>query len=68
MTGHEASAIAFWVPRSSGLDAPGPRALFEHAPDGVVEVDTKGRRLRANAFPGEFRRSCRLRPGNPLRP
>ena len=50
MTGHEASAVALWVPReSSGLDAPRLRALFEHAPDGVVVVDEKGVVVEANA-------------------
>ena len=48
MTGHEASSLAFWVPQSSGLDAPRLRALFEHAPDGVVVVDAKGVVIEAN--------------------
>ncbi|MDP1824370.1 MAG: EAL domain-containing protein [Archangium sp.] len=48
MTGHEASAVALWVPREAGLDAPRLRALFEHAPDGVVVVDSKGVVIEAN--------------------
>jgi diguanylate cyclase (GGDEF)-like protein/PAS domain S-box-containing protein len=49
MTGSEASAVALWIPReSSGLDAARLRALFEHAPDGVVVVDERGRVVEAN--------------------
>ena len=49
MSGHEASAVALWVPLGlTGLDAVRLRALFEQAPDGIVVVDSRGVVIEAN--------------------